>query len=304
MTDVIAAKSQSGTHPRNKLVSVLRLARREPLLHFVAIGFALFVISSIWPASAKRPVVRVTTAEISQVLAYWQAQSLRSPSPQELQGIIQDRIDEEVLYREALRLGLDRDDVIVRRRMAQKLTFLNQDLAKIDTPTPQGLQAYYDTHRQDYTEPDTVSFDQIYFSPERHGADLEAIARTALHRLRENAGDNADGKDAGDPFMLPLSYTEAAATSLSREYGANFADALKTLPVGTWSGPVSSSFGVHLIRVTARRGTTTLPFADVKNEVREAYLAQEREKANRVWMSRLRQKYVIEVEDPAAEAKQ
>lgn len=263
---------------------------------FAAVGALLF-----WAANAldveRDTVIRIDRGEVTQLAAYWEAQAQRKPTPQEMKGLIQERIDEEVLYREALRLGLDKDDVIVRRRLAQKVSFLNEDMARVAEPGEAALQAFYRDNAARYSEPAFVSFDQVYFSPERRGARLDASVQAVLDDLVQHGGDPP--ANAGDPFMLPASNREMALDLLARDYGRVFADALRAMPEGRWSGSVESAFGMHIVRVTARRGDRPIPFADVRQRVREDYLAQRRRDANAAWLKRLRARYQVEIEGAA-----
>ncbi|HKS58106.1 MAG TPA: hypothetical protein VJS12_22615, partial [Steroidobacteraceae bacterium] len=180
-------------------MNILRATIREPLLHFVLIGAVLFAFTAWRQQKQDQSEIRITSGEIAQLAAFWETQSQRKPTDAELRGLIEERIDEEVLAREAIRLGLDRDDVIVRRRLAQKMAFVSDDLAVVDEPAEADLRAYFDAHAEAYSTPDLYALRHVYFNPDRHGMALDADAQRALQRLTRGADPN----DIGDPFMLP-----------------------------------------------------------------------------------------------------
>lgn len=287
---------------RDRLVDVwrrlpawARAALAEPLTHFVLLGLALFALAGAWRA-AERPEIRIGAAEVDRLAAYWRLQAQRDPTPRELAALVQERVDEEILYQEALRMGLDRDDVIVRRRLAQKLAFLNQDLLQPPEPTEGQLRAWYDAHRADYATPGQVSFEHLYFSIAPGADRTDARAGAALATL---ARDPEAGQTLGDPFMLPLSFADAPVATVRRDFGEAFAGALASAPVGRWVGPVRSAYGVHLVRVASRASGGVAPFETVIGQVRQAWIADRRRVANARWLAGLRRRYPVEVETRA-----
>jgi parvulin-like peptidyl-prolyl isomerase len=262
---------------------------REPLVRFLLIGLVLFAAMS-GARALQRPTVRIDAAELDQLGAYWEAQYQRPPSKAELAGIIQDRIDEELLAREALRLGLDRDDMIIRRRLAQKMGFASEDAAARE-PTEAELRAYYAKTADRYAAPAKVSFQQVFFSGDRPGGGAQLAAVQALHRAEE--GGRAD--PSGDPFVFPLAYEEANLPDLVRDYGPAFVKLLAAAPEGVWQGPVVTPYGWHLVKVTARRRGEAASFEAVRDQVREAYLAERRETDRTAFLQGLRGKYRVVV---------
>lgn len=272
----------------------LHAAIREPLLHFVLIGAVLFAVTAIRQQKTEGSAIRISAGEVAQLAAFWESQSQRKPSPEELRGLIEERIDEEVLARAAVRLGLDRDDVIVRRRLAQKMAFVSEDLALIGEPAEAQLRAYFDAHREAYTTPDLYALRHVYFNPDRHGNALDADAQRTLQKLARGADANA----AGDPFMLPRELAGVSREDIARDFGSIFADAVTGSTPGTWSGPVRSPFGVHLVKLESHTPRTAARFEDVRELVREAYLAHKQREANAAMRAKLRQQYRIIVETP------
>jgi peptidyl-prolyl cis-trans isomerase C len=270
----------------------LHAAVREPLLHFVLIGALLFAVTAFRQEKTEQSEIRISAGEVAQLAAFWETQSQRKPSAEELRGLIEERIDEEVLAREAVRLSLDRDDVIVRRRLAQKMAFVSDDLALVGEPAEAELRAYFETHRATYTVPDLYALRHVYFNPDRHGMALDTDAQRALQRL--SRGANAD--EVGDPFMLPRELADVSRDDIARDFGSIFADAVTSTKPGTWAGPVRSPFGVHLVKLEAHTPSTEARFEDVRDLVRDAYLAQKQREANLAMRTKLRQQYRIVVE--------
>jgi peptidyl-prolyl cis-trans isomerase C len=270
----------------------LHRAVREPLLHFVLIGAVLFGVTAVREQKAEQSEIRMSAGEVAQLAAFWETQSQRKPSAEELRRLIEERIDEEVLAREAVRLGLDRDDVIVRRRLAQKMAFVSDDLALVGEPAEAELRAYFAAHRETYTVPDLYALRHVYFNPDRHGTALDTDAQRALQRL--SRGANPD--EVGDPFMLPRELADVSRDDIARDFGSIFADAATGSKPGEWAGPVRSPFGVHLVKLESHTPRAAARFEDVRDLVREAYLAQKRRESNADMRAKLRQQYRIVVE--------
>jgi parvulin-like peptidyl-prolyl isomerase len=262
---------------------------REPLVRFLLIGAMLFAAMS-GVRALERPVVRIDAAELDQLAAYWAAQYQRPPNKAELAGIIQDRIDEELLAREALRLGLDKDDMIIRRRLAQKMGFASED-ADAREPSETQLRAYYAGTAERYAAPAKVSFQQVFFSGDRPNGGAQRAAAQALHRAEEGGRDDP----SGDPFVFPLAYEDANLPDLVRDYGPAFVKLLGAAPVGSWQGPVVTPYGWHLVKVSARRQGQAASFEAVRDQVREAYLAQRRDTDRATFLQGLRRKYRVVV---------
>ena len=267
----------------------LRALGREPLVRFLVVGVVLFA-GMQGVRAAQRPVVRIDAAELDQLAAYWEAQTQRPPSKAELKGIIEDRIDEELLAREALRLGLDKNDMIIRRRLAQKMSFATDD-APGREPTDAQLRAYYQANAARYAAAERVSFQQVFFSGDRPNGGAAKAAAQALERAEEGGREDP----AGDPFLFPLAYEDANLPDLVRDYGTAFVKTLETAKVGAWAGPVISPYGWHLVKVTARRPGAASSFEAVRDQVRDAYLGERRERGREAFMQDLHRRYRVVV---------
>jgi peptidyl-prolyl cis-trans isomerase C len=272
------------------------LARRflaEPLTHFLIIGLVIFA-GVLLLKRTERPVLRLDSRELGQLAAYWEAQTQRPPSKVELDGLIRERIDEEILAQEAMRLGLDKGDMIIRRRLAQKMAFASEDTAVGPEPSEAQLRAFYDAHPADYRSPARVALRHVFFSEDRTGGDPRQAAGTALTMLAEG---RAVG---GDPSVLPLTYANVSLDDLARDYGPEFARAVATAPTGTWQGPVRSAYGWHAVKVEGRHPAAVAPFEQVRAEVRDALLADRRAAANAAYLAKLRKRYKITVAGAAS----
>ena len=273
-------------------MNFLEQAHREPLLHFVLIGAVLFAFTALRQQKQDDAEIRITAGEVAQLAAFWETQAQRKPTAEELRSLIEERIDEEVLAREAVRLGLDRDDVIVRRRLAQKMAFVSDDLAVVTEPAEADLRAYFDAHKDAYTTPDLYALRHVFFNPDRHGMALDTDAQRALQRLTRGANAN----EVGDPFMLPRELADVSRDDIARDFGSAFADAVTASTPGAWAGPVLSPFGVHLVKLESHTPSSAARFEDVRDRVRETFLAQKQQEANTALRAKLRQQYRIVIE--------
>ena len=273
-----------------------RLAR-EPLLHFLLLGAALFALHR-WAsepageAASEIVVSRGRIASLEQPFAQtWQ----RSPTEAELDGLIEDHIRDEVLYREAVALGLDRDDTVVRRRLRQKLEFLFEDRSLEGEATEPELARHLQENAADYRVESRLSFSQVFLDPGKRGADLEADAARILVALRRAPAD-ADPVTGGDSLMLSPRYENASTSELVRLFGADFELALRDAPLGAWFGPVTSGYGAHLVRVEAREAARTPELAEVREAVARDLEARHRQSRLDAQYRALRDRYRIRVE--------
>lgn len=269
-------------------------AAREPLAHFTLAGALIFAVTA-GIESTERPSVRLSEADVAQLAAFWEAQSGRQPTDEELSGIVAERVDEEIMAQEALRLGLDRDDVIIRRRLAQKYAFVREDLASIPEPDDARLRAYHADHADEFATPGSIALRQLYFSAER-GRGARSAAEAALRTLQRAPDATVDG----DVFILPLSYAAIADADIQRDYGPSFAAALASAPQGIWTGPVQSPFGWHVIRVERRQARQPQEFATVREAVRVRWMEDAQAKQREADRKALRAHYRVELPNTVA----
>jgi hypothetical protein len=277
----------------------LRAAAREPLLHFLALGAVIFALNA-WrekarPMETSAPRIEVTAAVIDRLCAGYERQFGQAPDAEELRGLVTAHIREEVFCREALALGLDRDDTIVRRRMAQKMEFLTGDLAGVAEPDEAAVREFFEKNAARYARPASVSFRHIYFSKEKRGAKGEAAAREALAALAKGASDEA----MGDAFLHGFEFAERESQEISALFGGEFAAQVATLREGEWSGPVESSYGLHLVRVEARGLLQPASLDAVRATVVRDFNEERRNTANREIFEKLRERYQVAVDEAA-----
>lgn len=272
---------------------------KEPLLHFLALGAVIFALNA-WrekgrPTEVSAARIEVTAPVIERLRAGFERQFGKSPDEVELRGLVTAHIREEVLCREALALGLDRDDTIVRRRLAQKMEFLTDDLASAAEPEDAAVRNFFETNAARYAKPAQVSFRHVYFSKEKRGAKGEATAREALAALVKGASDET----IGDAFLHGFVFAEREAQEVTALFGGEFAAQVAALRVGAWSGPIASSYGLHLVRVEARGAMQPASFDAVRAKVAEDFNEERRRTTNREIFEKLRERYQVSVDETA-----
>lgn len=264
-------------------------AMREPLAHFTLAGALIFALTA-WADILHRPAVRLSEADVSQLAQFWEQQSGRPPTREDLAGIIAERVDEEIMAQEALRLGLDQEDVIIRRRLAQKYAFVREDLAAIPEPSEARLRAYFEKNAGLFEIPGAMTFRHIYFSAER-GAGARPAAAAALAKLQTRPEATLDG----DVFILPLAYAAITETDLKRDYGGPFAAALARAPEGVWIGPLESAFGWHVARVEKRQAAAAQDFEAARDVVRARWMEDAQATKREADRKALRARYRVEL---------
>lgn len=271
---------------------------REPLVHFLLFGGVIFAVHA-WRGGDEGkddlPRIEVTAGTLTWLSEGFARQWHRPPDERELRGLVEDHVREEVLYREALAMGLDRDDTIVRRRLAQKLEFLGQDIASAAMPDEAALRRYFAEHAARYAVPGQVSFRHVYFSADRRGAMLEADARNALEALAKGG----DAETMGDPFLREHEFVAADESQIASALGDGFAKEVIGLPAGEWQGPVSSTYGMHLVQVSGREAPRPAAFETVREAVVRDFSEENRLTANRDFIRRLKERYRIAIDEAA-----
>jgi len=291
---MVGRSDWSGRTPRRRALAKLL---KDPLLHFVLIGaaiFAFFRVAGDDPAASARRIV-VTEEEVASLTQALAMLAGRAPGEDDLRQLIEPRIREEVLYREALALGLDRDDSQIRQRLVEKMTFLTEDLHSAAPPGDAEVAEFYAANAELFEEPATRTLEQVYFSPSENGAELMAAAEAGLARLRN--GEAVER--VGNAGTLAPRFDAATAESLRRELGQDFADAVFALDAdGQWHGPIRSFFGAHLVRIVASTEPRRPPLDAIRDRVASAFDAERRRRANESAYQDLRARYDIVVEIP------
>jgi hypothetical protein len=273
----------------------------DPLFVFLALGAGLFGLHA-WVGGGRGyerdARIVVTTADVSRIRSIFERQWNRPPTEVEVDNLVAGHIREEVLYREALALGLDRDDTIVRRRLVQKLEFVAEDMATLVPPTEDELEAWFQANADQYREPARISLVHVYLSPDRRGERTAVDAETLLAELREEP-DRPIPWQSGDRFMLQNEYARKDTRELARLFGRAFAERLVELEPGSWQGPVQSGYGLHLVLVRERVESSLPELEKVRERVLTDVRADRRRLADEAFYRALRERYVIEIEDEA-----
>jgi len=279
---------------------------REPLVHFLFIGAVIYLLYGVFSepvADDTGKTLTVRAGEIEWMQTAWQKRWNRPPTADELDGLIQQYIRETVLYREALTMGLNKHDSVIRRRLAQKLEFLAKDLVALTPPTEEELQAYFAEHQDRYQEPARYTFTQVFIDSDKRGDatlnDAEKIKATLMAQ-----GDAIDIAGAlGDNFMLQNYYPEKDQTEIQKDFGSGFAASLVQLSLKQWHGPVLSGYGVHLVYVSNNSKPPAPVFAEVRERVTQDWKTEKGEELNEQFYANLRDQYTIVIEKPAEDGK-
>ena len=274
---------------------------REPLLYFLLLGGVFFLVYQQFSNDYsrdpdQREEILISQARIEALQQGFKKTWQRFPSDAELASLIGGFVREEIYYREALALGLDRDDAVVRRRLRQKLEFISEDLIALAEPDDRELQAYLDTNADAYRQPTVYRFRQVYLNPNKRGEQVESDAMALLARLQDGS---ADAAIAGDSIMLQYQFENASDRIIEREFGRAFVQQLAQLPTGNWQGPIVSGFGLHLVYVAARADGEVPQLDQVRSQVLRDWTSVERKEANKAIYEGLRKRYKIITEPPS-----
>ena len=272
---------------------------KEPFLHFVLIGAALFVLFAVVndDYTPEDDTIIITEGKIENLATIFAKTWQRPPTQEELDGLIEDYLKEEVFYREALAMGLDSDDLIIRRRMRQKMEFVAEDFAASIEPTDQELSEFLTGNMEKFEIPPQYTFRQVYLDPDKHVRSLEADAEELKRRLQSGAIRNIE--EAGDPIMLTHRFVQATPFEITRAFGDNFTIAISSLQKGQWQGPVRSGYGFHLVLLEDVTLSREPELAEVRPEVEREIMNERRLETLDAFYQGLRGKYEVIIEDPA-----
>jgi parvulin-like peptidyl-prolyl isomerase len=274
---------------------------KEPLLHFLVLGALLFAGYGALNRSAAPAPGRIVISQGQQasMLENFIRTKQRAPTREEFNGLIQDRLREEVYCREAMALGLDNDDTVIRRRLRQKMEFISDDISAQAQPTDADLNSYLAAHPDLFRMEQQYTFYQVYLDPEKHGDNLARDAAQLLAKLNQAGGEN-DFAGLGDVFMLGNTFRAASASEVARQFGREFAVNLGGLQPGPWQGPVESGFGVHLVCIRDRTEGRLPALVEVRDAVRREWDDAHRRKANEAFYQELLKHYTVIIEEPVA----
>ncbi|SDR64292.1 PPIC-type PPIASE domain-containing protein [Rhizobiales bacterium GAS113] len=285
-----------------KGLAVRRLLR-EPLLHFLVAGAVIFAVYQLMNPAANRTDqanrIVLTKGDLRQLAVQWLAQGRPPPTADVMRGLVEQKVSEEILFREAIALGLDKDDEIIKRRLAQKMEFLAQDIAALQDPGDAELRGWFAQNASRFALPPRASFRHLYFSSDRGPAALE----TATSALAKIAGKSANAPEVAgiaDPFMFQDYYADRAPDQIAKEFGPDFAKAVFQLQLGSWRGPVQSGYGWHLVFVDAMEPGRVPAFEEVEPDVKSAWMDQKQREIKQIALEAMRARYTVVV--PPVEA--
>jgi hypothetical protein len=270
------------------------------------IGAAIYLLYGAFaepvPEEVDKTIV-VSAGEIEWMQTAWQKRWNRLPTPEEFDGLIQQYIRETVLYREALTMGLNKHDQVIRRRLAQKLEFLAKDLVALTPPTDEELLTYFKAHQDRYQEPARYTFTQVFIDPDKRGDATLADAEKIKATLKARSDAIEDAGALGDTFMLQNYYPEKEQAEIQKLFGSGFAESLVELSVGQWHGPVLSGYGVHLVYVDNVSEPPAPVFAEVRERVMQDWKTEKGEELNEKFYVNLRDRYTVVIEELKEEDK-
>jgi peptidyl-prolyl cis-trans isomerase C len=269
----------------------------EPLLHFLVAGallFGVYHISNNDPqAAVDTQKIELTQNDVCQLAVTWLAQGRPPPTPEQLRSLVDQKITEEILFREAVALGLDRDDQVVKRRLAQKMDFLAADLAAMVEPSNTELREWYSKNSDRFALPPHMNFRHLYFSPDKRGTGVRDAATAALGLVAGKPADSPEVASVADPFMFRNYYGDSTPEQTAKEFGPDFAATLFKLEPGSWQGPVQSGYGWHLIWIDSLEPGRVPAFEEVAPDVKSVWLDDRYREVKRTALDEMRSRYEV-----------
>jgi hypothetical protein len=270
----------------------------DPLLHFLLSGALLFLVFELIksPVGDQENNIVITRGDIDSLQANFTRTWQRPPTEDELNGLIEDKVQGEIAFREAVAMGLDQDDAVIRRRLRMKMELLVEDVAGLSPPTDEDLEAYLAENRESFRQQPQVSFMHVYLNSDKRGARVEDNAREILARL-SSAGLDADLESFGDPNMLPKELPLYYINDIGRLFGVEFSRQILEVKPGAWTGPVWSSYGLHLVYVRERIEGRDPALDEVRKEVEREWSAKRRREFKEETYKKLRERYTVIIEE-------
>ncbi len=277
---------------------MLKKYLHEPLLHFLLIG-TLFFAFYYWNDNDIPPgnnTIVLTQVEITQLTNRWEKKHLRPPSAKEKQEFIDKAIYTKVMYTEALKMGLDKNDLIIRRRLTQKMEFVSSDMAQLVEPSDEELLAYLQEHATQFMDSPKISFLQIYIDPNKHRGTLEKDLDEMLKLLRHEDLNSTFEKFV-DAFILPLKNTHLSKEEVARDFGKIFSKTLFTLEENSWHKAIKSGYGLHFVFIENKEEGKLPDLEKVRTILHNEWMTQQREKTNKLFYENLKKSYTIKIEE-------
>jgi hypothetical protein len=267
----------------------------EPLAHFFVIGLLLFVLYGLVNDDSGRSAeeIVISQARLTGLSANFEKTWQRPPTEDERQSLIDAWVREEILYREGIAIGFDLDDPVIRRRVAQKMTFVADGMVP-DSPGDAELEVWLAANVSDYQIPAVYTLLQVYIDPQRHTGDFDDFANS----IKINLEDGADAKSLGDSTLLPAELRSSSSVELARVFGTEFVSALAELSVGDWQGPIRSGYGLHFVKIDEYVPAREPQLEEVRSAVTRDVLSDQSQKIGEAFYTALRERYTVRIEPP------
>lgn len=282
---------------RKGFVSRVRRWLREPLIHFLLIGLALFIAYSVITPSATQPssrTIELTKDDLNQLEVSWRAQWQRAPTPEEMRGLIEERVRQEILYREGIALGLEQGDEIIKRRLAQKMEFLAEDVSKVREPRLEELKAWFEKNAARFALPGGITFRHLYFSPDKRGAQAHDDAARALESLAGSSANVREVSASVNRFMFQDYYADNSPEQVAKIFGTKFSESVFKLKTGAWQGPIESGLGWHLVWIDSITPGRVPAFEEVDpSQLKTEWMADQRAEAKRQAFEVMKARYQV-----------
>jgi len=261
---------------------------KDPLLHFLVLGGLVFALYGYLNGGFDEEKITISKAQIDQLVYRWQKKNFRQPTLKEKEQIVETAIYQKIMSREAIRMGLEKDDQVIKRRLVQKMEFVSSDLSQLAKPTTKELERYLQKNASDYQEPTKVSFLSTYLNP------ANGNVTKRLNQIK-NIVNKSNYVELSDSFLLPLKYDLVTYQELSRRFGKKFSQKLATLKEGSWSEPIKSGYGLHLVYISKKIEGALPPIDGIKQILTNRYMQKQREKGNIEFYKMLKKNYIIEI---------
>ena len=267
---------------------------REPIVLFILIGSVLYLLQALvfnTDPSARKQII-VTSDQLKQLESGFFNTWMRSPTQNELEGLIAAHIRNEVFYREALAMGLEENDQVIRNRLRQKLELLMDNMASVNVPSEQMLEAFLQENADDFKKDYQVSFIQVFVNPELH-SDPQVVAENLLDKLQ----DGTSPEDLGDRTLMGYAFPEYSQTDVGRRFGSDFARQIMLVKSNAWSGPLNSGIGLHLIKIDHFEEGTLPELSEIRSNVEREWMAKQKSELKMAAYEKLLEGYDIEIQE-------
>lgn len=274
----------------------------QPVVQFMGIGLLMFLINTYVlqadnNGGEQEYEVYLNAGEVKSMQEVWTSKWQRPPTEVEMKGMVNQRVEESILFREAVKIGLDKNDDIIRQRLAQKLEFLSNDLARPDSATAKEVQEYFALNVKNYTTPQNITITQLFVDPKKHGASLEEEINIRLTKLKGLDAASNTIRKYGDQFLLQDYFPDKSQLELGKLFGREFAGNIFELETGKWLGPIASEYGAHLVYISNKNPAVIPELETVKELVIEDLQLEKQEKLNKLYIDGILSRYKVIVEE-------